>query len=155
KDKNFHGFHGAYLLQRRAGWQAPGRPGGLSMDHLPVTRLPHLPLRVPDFLELLPADIEIRLEVAVEPPDPAVLLENEDGVDDAVEEEPVVGHDDRASGEVLEGVLEDSQGGEVQVVRGLVEEEQVRAPAEGLREEEPVPLPARELADEGLLLASL
>jgi hypothetical protein len=73
------------------------------------------------------------LEVALEPFDVGVALEGEDVGADAVEEEAVVADDDGAAGEVDEGVLEGAQGLDVEVVGGLVEEEDVAAGAEELR----------------------
>ena len=58
-----------------------------------------------------------------------------------------MGDDQRGAVPVLETVLQPQRGVEVEVVGGLVEEQQVRAAHQGLREIEPDPPPARELAD--------
>jgi hypothetical protein len=60
----------------------------------------------------------------------AVALEGQDVRGDAVQEPAIVADDDGAAGEVEQGLLERAQRVHVEVVRGLVEEEQVAA---GLR----------------------
>src|SRR5690606_15792837 len=96
----------------------------------------------------------VGVEVALEPvPVGGVLLGalvGEDVRRDAVEEPPVVGDDDGAAGELEQRVLERLQGLDVEVVGGLVEEQQVAALLEREREVETVALTAREHA--GLLL---
>ena len=66
---------------------------------------------------------------------------------DAVQEVAVVGDDEGGAVPVLEPVLEPQGGIEVEVVGGLVEEQQVRAAHQSLREVQPDPPAARELAD--------
>ena len=75
-----------------------------------------------------------------------VPREREDPVRDAVEEVPVVRHEDDGAREVREAVLEHLQRREVEVVRGLVEDEEVRLPQHEPGEEEPALLAAREAA---------
>jgi hypothetical protein len=64
--------------------------------------------------------------------DAAVALEDEECGGDLVEEVAVVGDHQDAAGEVDEGRLQDLEGEEVQVVGGLVQDEEV-----GVLEEEP------------------
>src|SRR5918993_2611501 len=96
----------------------------------------------------------VRGEVALEPvPLRGVLLVTlvrQDVRHHAVEEPPVVADDDGAAGELEESVLEGPQRLDVEVVRRLVEEQQVATLLERQREVEPVALPAGE--DSGLLL---
>src|SRR5215204_7020586 len=66
-------------------------------------------------------------EVPLEPEDFTVALEGEDVRGDAVEEPAVVADDDGAAGEVFERLLERAHGVHVEVVRRLVEEEDVGA----------------------------
>src|SRR3954454_8413467 len=95
----------------------------------------------------------VRLEVALEPV-PLVgvfvgALVGEDVRRDAVEEPPVVWDDHGAAGELEERVLERLQRLDVQVVGGLVEQQQVAALFEGEGEVQAVALTTRE--DPGLL----
>src|SRR4029079_18817540 len=61
----------------------------------------------------------------------------------------------RAARELEQRLLERAQRVDVEVVRGLVEEQDVAAAAEGLREVDAVALAAREVADLLLLVAAL
>ena len=96
----------------------------------------------------------IRLEVALEPvPVGRVLvgaLVGEDVRRDPVEEPPVVSDDHRTAGELEKRVLEARQGLDVEVVRGLVEQEEVSTLLEGQREVQTVALTTGEHS--GLLL---
>ncbi|AFJ34468.1 30S ribosomal protein S5 [Mycobacterium sp. H4Y] len=98
-------------------------------------------------------------EVALEP-EPlglvvVVTLPREDVGAGAVQEPPVVRNHHRAAGELLEGVLQRAQGFDVEVVGGLVEQDEVSALLERQREVEPVALAAREHAGRLLLVWSL
>src|SRR5690625_1510184 len=94
----------------------------------------------------------VLLVVPLVPDHLAVALEGEDVGGDAVEEPAVVGDDDGAPGEVEERLLERAQGVDVEVVRRLVEEDEVSAGLEELGQVDPVPLAAGEDADLLLLV---
>src|SRR5207249_909067 len=85
------------------------------------------------------------LVVAREPCHAALALEGQDVGGDAVEEPAVVTDDDGAAREIDERILERAQRVDVEVVGGLVEEEEVPAAAQELRQVEAVPLAAREI----------
>jgi hypothetical protein len=68
-------------------------------------------------------------------------------VRDLVEEVPVVGDDDERPGILLEGCDEHGLARHVEVVRGLVEEEEVGRREQGPRQREAPLLPAREHLD--------
>src|SRR5206468_3096932 len=74
---------------------------------------------------------------------------------DPVEEPAVVADHDDAAGEAEERLLEPAQGVDVEIVRRLVEEQEVPAALEELREVEAVPLAARQVLDALLLVAPL
>ena len=93
--------------------------------------------------------------VALEPDDLAVAFEGEQVGRDPVEEPAVVADHDRAAGELQERVLERAQGVDVEIVGGLVEEEEVPAAFQELREVHTIALAARQLADALLLIAAL
>src|SRR5450830_59044 len=95
------------------------------------------------------------LVVAFVPDDLAVALEREHVRRDAVEEPAVVADDDGAAAEREERLFEGAQRVDVEVVRGLVEEQEVAAPLERPREVEAVHLAAREVRDELLLVGAL
>src|SRR5690606_35160819 len=84
--------------------------------------------------------------------DAAVTLEPEEVLGGAVEEGAVVGDRDEAAGERLEVLLQRDERGDVEVVRGLVEEEDVGGAHEDAEEVEPPPLAAREEPDGRVLL---
>src|SRR5262245_9287398 len=107
----------------RAGWRATAPPAGL--PETPVARPAELAARRAGFLLLAAAEVEVGLEVAVDLPDRAVLLEDHQRGGQAVEEEAVVGDHQGRAGEALERFLEDPQGAHVEVVGGLVEEDEV------------------------------
>src|SRR5262249_2098181 len=86
-------------------------------------------------------------EVALEPLHVALPLEGEHVGGDAIEEPAVVADDDRAAGEILERLFERTQGVDVEIVGGLVEQDHVGAGLEHLGEMHAVALAARELAD--------
>ena len=93
-------------------------------------------------------------DVALEPADLAVALEGEDVGRDPVEEPAIVADDDGAARERLEAGLERPERVDVEVVRRLVEEQDVAARLEQLGQVDPVPLAARQLADELLLVGA-
>src|SRR5512139_597503 len=90
--------------------------------------------------------------VALEPDHLAVALEREDVRGDAVEEPAVVRDDDGATREAQQGFLERTQRLDVEVVGGLVQQDDVAAFLEHLREVHAVALTAGEIADRLLLL---
>ena len=59
--------------------------------------------------------------------DPALTLEGQDRRDRPIEEEAIVGDDDDAARPALDEVGERGEGRDVEVVRGLIEEQHVRA----------------------------
>ena len=81
-----------------------------------------------------------------------VALEGQHVGGDAVQEPAVVGDHDRAAGERQQRVLERAQRVHVEVVGGLVEQQQVAAAAQQLGEVHAVALAAGELADARLLV---
>src|SRR5690348_9371669 len=89
---------------------------------------------------------------ALEPDRLAVAFESEDVRRDAVEEPAVVRDHDRAARELEQRLLERAQRVDVEVVRRLVEEQDVAARAEELREVDAVPLATREVRDTLLLV---
>src|SRR5918993_1770681 len=84
----------------------------------------------------------------------AVALEGEHVRGDAVEEPAVVADHHRAPGEVQERLFERAQGVDVEIVRRLVQQEQVGAAFEQLREMDAVALSPRQLSDFALLVSS-
>src|SRR5207247_5815835 len=95
------------------------------------------------------------LVVALEPFRVAVPLERQHVGGNPVEEPAIVADDDGATREGEEGVLEGTEGVHVEVVGGLVQEEQVAAGLEQLGHVQPIPLAAREVAYFLLLIAAL
>ena len=91
-------------------------------------------------------------DVALEEPDLAVALEREDVRRDPVEEPAIVADHDDAARERLEARLERAERVDVEVVRRLVEQQDVAAGLEQLRQVDAVPLAARQRADELLLV---
>ena len=94
------------------------------------------------FIALRALRFEARFVVAAGVVEPDVLGR------DAFEHEPVVGHEHDGAGELEQCLLEDLQRGNVEVVRGLVEQEHVRRLEHQVRDEHPRLLAAREIADE-------
>src|SRR5438105_1608164 len=82
----------------------------------------------------------------------AVALEGEHVRRDAVEEPAIVADDDDAAREREQAVLEGAQRVDVEIVRGLVEQQHVAAAAQDLREVDAVALAARQIADALLLI---
>ena len=80
------------------------------------------------------------------------LLDRDRPLGDGVEQGAVVRDEQQGAGEGLECRLERLAGLEVEVVRRLVEDEEVRARGDDDGEREPPPLPAREHRDRLLLL---
>src|SRR5438067_2482586 len=97
----------------------------------------------------------ILLEIALEPLDMAVALESQDVGRDAIEEPAIVADDHGATGEILQRLLKRAQRVDVEVVGGLVEQEDVGAGLEHLGEMHTVPLAARKLTDLLLLVGAL
>src|SRR5215212_7947857 len=93
-------------------------------------------------------------DVSFEPPNLAVALEREDVGRDPVEEPAVVADDDHTAGEALEPRLQGPQRVDVEIVRRLVEEEEVATGLEQLREVDAVPLAAGKLTDDLLLVTA-
>ena len=71
-------------------------------------------------------------------------VENEETVREPVQHRPVVGDEEDASVEVREIVFELPDGIKIQVVGGLVQQEEVRRRGQEPHEGEPPKLPARE-----------
>src|SRR3989454_179810 len=94
----------------------------------------------------------VRLVVALEPADAAVAFEDEQVRRDAVQEPAVVADDGHAPREIEHGLLERTQGVDVEIVRRLVEQEHVPAGTQELREMHAVALAAGEVADLLLLI---
>src|ERR1700676_2526016 len=97
--------------------------------------------------EAPPAVGLVGLVVALEPDDLGIALEGEDVRGDAIEEPAVVADHHRAAGEGEESLLERPQGVHVEIVGGLVEQQQVAAGPQGAREVQPVALATREVLD--------
>ncbi len=97
----------------------------------------------------------VGLEVALEPAHLRIALEREHVGGDAVKEPAVVGDDHRAAGERLERVLERAQRIHVEIVRGLIEQQQVAAAAQELGEVHAVSLASGERPDARLLVCAL
>jgi hypothetical protein len=76
-----------------------------------------------------------------------VAVEAEDDVGDAVEHVAVVGDEDERSLELEQGFFEDLEGGDVEVVGGLVEHEQVGGLQHEARDEDAAALAAAEALD--------
>ena len=92
---------------------------------------------------LPPAEIlAIRGIIAVDPPGAPVLLEGQDMGGHPVEEPSVVADDHGAPGEALQGVLQGPERVDVQVVRRLVQEQDVSSLGHGPGQVDPVPLAA-------------
>src|SRR3954453_1754402 len=87
------------------------------------------------------------LEIALEPLDVAVALEREDVGGDTVQEPAIVADDDGAAGKILERLFQRPQRVDVEIVGGLVEQQQVGARLEHLRQMHAVALAARERTD--------
>src|SRR5919206_125099 len=91
-----------------------------------------------------PAVRFVGLVVALEPDGLGLALERQDVRGDAVEKPAVVADDDGAAGEGEERLFQRPQRVHVEVVRGLVEQQEVAAGLEGAGEVEAVPLAAGE-----------
>src|SRR2546425_5010348 len=102
----------------------------------------------------LPHVLLVCLIVALEPANTAVALEHEQVRGEAVEEPAIVADDRHASGEVKDGLLERAERVDVEVVRGLVEEQDVATGAQKLREMDPVTFATGEIADLLLLIGA-
>src|SRR5262249_16052886 len=107
------------------------RPGGLGAEAVDLVLL-------------------VGLEVALVPEPVRAALPGQDVRRHPVEEPPVVAGDDRAAGELQQGVLQARQGLDVEVVGRLVQQQQVAALLEGERQVHPVALAAGH--DHGRLL---
>ena len=80
---------------------------------------------------------------------PALGSHGHEAIGRALQERTVVTHDDERSGPIVEEVLEDPQGVQVEIVRRLIEEEDIRAPREDQEELEPTPFSAGECPHTG------
>src|SRR5947209_20439054 len=103
--------------------------GSLPADELLVGDAPGT---VGVFAEVVSAVAFVGLEVALEPARSRVAFEGEDVRGDPVQEPAIVGDDDGAAGEGQQRLLERPQRVYVEVVGGLVEQEQVAAGAQEL-----------------------
>src|SRR5579884_3115230 len=83
--------------------------------------------------------------VAFEPDDAAVALEGQDVGGDTVQEPAVVAAHDGAAAEGFEPFFQRAQGVHVEIVRRLIQQDEIRAFLEHAREVHPVALPAREV----------
>mmetsp|Transcript_38442 Transcript_38442/g.114038 ORF Transcript_38442/g.114038 Transcript_38442/m.114038 type:complete len:284 (+) Transcript_38442:546-1397(+) len=92
---------------------------------------------------------------ALKPRDLRVALVRQDVRRDAVEEPPVVAHNEHAAGKVVNRLLEASQRVNVQVVGRLVQQQQVSALLERLGQVQAVALAARQVADGLALVVAL
>ena len=97
----------------------------------------------------------VLLVVSLEPDHAAVALEGQHVRRDAIEEPAVVADHHRTAGECEQRVLEGAQRVDVEVVGGLVEQQQVAAALQELRQVHAVALAAREIADLLLLIGPL
>jgi len=104
--------------------------------------------------QLLVAERLVVADVALEPADLAVALEGEDVGRDPVEEPTIVADHDDATRERFEAGLERPQRVHVEIVRRLVEEQDVATLLEQLREVDAVPLAAGQRPDELLLIGA-
>ena len=102
-------------------------------------------------LSVLQAVLAVLRVPALALPEGPVLLEGEDSRHDAVEEVPVVGDDDDDAGEVVEIVLEHLESLDIEIVRRLIEDQDIRGAHQDLEKAEPALLPAGELPDERVL----
>src|SRR5579863_2839034 len=79
------------------------------------------------FALAFPVVLDIFLIVPLEPDDLGVALEGEDVSGDSIEEPAIMRDDDRAAGERHQCILERAQGLDIQIVGGLVEQQDVAA----------------------------
>ena len=105
--------------------------------------------------ELLVAEALVGLEVALEPADLGVALERQHVRGDPVQEPAIVRDDDGAAGERQQRFLQRAQRVGVEVIGGLVEQQQVAAGAQQLGQVQAVALAAGQLAHLGLLVSAL
>src|SRR5256886_14440111 len=101
---------------------------------------------------LLAVSLVVRV-AALDPDHPPLVLEGQDVRGDPVEEPAVVTDHHGAARKVEQGLLERTQGVHVEVVRGLVEQQEIRTAPEHRGEVGPVALPAREAGHTLLLVA--
>src|SRR5580658_5536651 len=97
----------------------------------------------------------VLLVVALEEMHSRLAFEGQDVGRDPVEEPAVVADHQHRAGELTQRVLERAQRLDVQVVRGLVEQQHVGAREQRLGQMQPAALAARERADLLLLIAAL
>src|SRR5918993_3647160 len=95
------------------------------------------------------------LVVALEPHHLAVPFEGEHVRRDAVEEPAIVADHDGAAGEREQRLLQRAQRVDVEIVRGLVEEQEVTSPLQQFRQVHAVALAAGQLPNLALLIAPL
>src|SRR5207244_3943590 len=91
--------------------------------------------------------LEVEVEAALRDDDAAVAFEADDPVGDLPEEGAVVAHDERGARRGGERILEHAERREIEVVRGLVEHDEVPAAPQHLRELDTRALAARQRAD--------
>src|ERR1700694_2892977 len=94
-------------------------------------------------------------EVALEPADLRLAFEDQYMGGYPVEEPSVVADHHRAAGELQQRILEGSQGVDVQIIGGLVEEDDVGSTLYHLGQVHPVAFATRQLTDQLLLIRSL
>ncbi len=93
--------------------------------------------------------------VAFVPEDIGVALEGQDVGTDAVQEPAIMTDDDQAAAELHEGIFEGAQGIDIQVVGGLIEDDQVGAAFEQAGQMHAVALATGQRAHFALLLVAL
>src|SRR5256712_3579919 len=131
-------------IARRAPWNA-SRP-----EERPVANAMRTPVRAHG----LAHELLVRLVVALEPAHSAVALEDQHVRRDAIQEPAVVADDHDASREVEQRLFERAQRVHVQIVRRLVEQEDVAARTKQLGQVDSVSLAAGEIADPFLLVGA-
>ena len=82
----------------------------------------------------------------------AIPFEGKDVGSRLVQEIPVVADDDGAAREVLDGLFEHLQRRDIEIIRGLIEDEEVAAVAQHLGDLHAVALPSRDYTDRLLLV---
>ncbi len=98
---------------------------------------------------------DVFLIVALEPCDLRVAFEGEDVRGNAVEKPSIVGYDHRAARERHQRLLQRPQGFDVEVIGGLVEQQDVAPGFQHLRKVHAIAFASRQIADELLLLRAL
>ena len=129
----------ARLGLRRARWRTAPHPLGLAAQQVLArglrVALRHEPRRA--LLEVIAVAALVRDETAA--------IELDDAIDDPIEEVTVVGHEHQRRRRLEEPILEPIGDKRIEVVRRLVEEEQLRTRQQQARERHPSPLTAGEI----------